>query len=53
MMSRFERMERLIPEEGIARLERAHIAVFGVGGVGGVGSSVTSTMGAGEYTSMA
>ena len=27
MMSRFERMERLIPEEGIARLERAHVAV--------------------------
>lgn len=50
MMSRFERMERLIPEEGIARLERAHIAVFGVGGVGGAAVEALARCGVGALT---
>ncbi len=50
MMSRFERMERLIPEEGIGRLERAHVVVFGVGGVGGAAVEALARCGIGALT---
>lgn len=35
MLSRFQRTELLLGCEGMERLKKAHVAVFGVGGVGG------------------
>lgn len=35
MSEQFSRSVNLLREEGFARLQRAHVAVFGVGGVGG------------------
>ena len=35
MQNQFSRTEMLIGEEGITRLQNAHVAIFGLGGVGG------------------
>ena len=35
MPDRYSRTRLLLGEEGIARLRRARVAVFGLGGVGG------------------
>ena len=35
MLDQFSRTELLLGREGMERLARAHVAVFGLGGVGG------------------
>ena len=35
MLHQFSRTELLLGSEALARLSRAHVAVFGIGGVGG------------------
>ena len=35
MLHRYSREELLIGEEGLKKLRRARVAVFGIGGVGG------------------
>mgnify|MGYP000084417865 FL=1 len=35
MLHRYSREELLIGEEGLNKLRRARVAVFGIGGVGG------------------
>lgn len=36
MLHRYSREELLIGEEGLNKLRRARVAVFGIGGVGGL-----------------
>lgn len=50
MSDRYERTRLLLGEEGIDRLRRAHIAVFGVGGVGGYAVEALARSGVGEFT---
>ena len=50
MSDRYERTRLLLGEEGIDRLRRAHIAVFGVGGVGGYAVEALARAGVGTFT---
>jgi len=50
MQEQFSRTERLIGAEALARLSRAHVAVFGVGGVGGYAVEALARTGIGELT---
>ncbi|MBQ7381351.1 MAG: tRNA threonylcarbamoyladenosine dehydratase [Clostridia bacterium] len=50
MQEQFSRTERLIGAEALARLSRAHVAVFGVGGVGGYAVEALARTGVGELT---
>ena len=47
---RLSRTEMLLGEEGIERLKRAHVAVFGIGGVGGHIAEALARSGVGELT---
>ena len=46
----FSRMERILPPERLAVLERVHVAVFGIGGVGGALCEALVRAGIGEIT---
>lgn len=46
----FSRMERILPPERLAVLEKAHVAVFGIGGVGGALCEALVRAGVGEIT---
>ena len=49
-MNQFERTELLIGEEAVKKLEKAHVAVFGIGGVGGYVTEALARSGVGELT---
>ena len=49
-MNQFERIELLIGEEAVKKLEKAHVAVFGIGGVGGYVTEALARSGVGELT---
>ncbi len=46
----FSRTELLIGEEGLERLRRAHVAVFGIGGVGGYAVEALARCGVGRFS---
>lgn len=46
----FSRMTRILPEEQVEKLLRAHVAVFGIGGVGGALCEALVRAGIGEIT---
>ena len=48
----FERSELLLGKEAMARLENAHVAIFGVGGVGGYVLEALVRTGVGEITAV-
>ncbi len=48
MSSQFERTELLIGKEGVAKLAKARIAVFGIGGVGGYAVEALARSGVGS-----
>ena len=48
MKEQFARSACLIGEEGVARLQRAKVAVFGLGGVGGFAVEALARAGVGE-----
>ena len=50
MENQFSRTEILLGEEGVARLRRAHVAVFGIGGVGGHCAEALARSGVGALT---
>ena len=50
MSERFQRTEMLIGEEGVKRLNKSHVAVFGIGGVGGYVVEALARCGVGELT---
>lgn len=50
MWERFSRTALLLGEDGIARLQRAHVAVFGLGGVGGWAAEALARSGVGALT---
>ena len=50
MEEQFSRTKFLLGEEGLARLERAHVAVFGIGGVGGHCAEALARSGIGRLT---
>ncbi len=47
MLDQFSRTELLLGREGVERLSRAHVAVFGLGGVGGYAAEVLVRSGVG------
>ncbi|MCQ2359574.1 MAG: ThiF family adenylyltransferase, partial [Phascolarctobacterium sp.] len=49
-MNQFQRTELLIGKSGIEKLNKAHVAVFGVGGVGGYVVEALVRSGIGEIT---
>lgn len=49
-MIQFERTARLIGEEGLARLQKARVIVFGLGGVGGSAAEALVRAGIGSLT---
>ncbi len=49
-MDQFERTRLLIGEEGVRKLQNAHVAVFGIGGVGGYVVESLVRAGVGEIT---
>ena len=48
MSKRFERTEILIGEEGMEKLKKSHIAIFGIGGVGGYVAEILARSGVGK-----
>jgi tRNA A37 threonylcarbamoyladenosine dehydratase len=46
----FQRTELLIGEEGLKKLARAHVAIFGIGGVGGYVAEALARTGIGKFT---
>ena len=50
MADQFSRVALLLGQEGVARLCRAHVAVFGVGGVGGYVCEALARSGVGAFT---
>lgn len=50
MLHEFSRTALLIGEDGLARLQSAHVAVFGVGGVGGAAVEALARAGVGALT---
>lgn len=50
MANRYERTELLLGKEALAKLRRAHVAVFGVGGVGGYAVEALARAGIGHFT---
>ncbi|MBO6090041.1 MAG: ThiF family adenylyltransferase [Lachnospiraceae bacterium] len=53
MNAKDERFSRLVPlfsEEGIEKLNKSHVAVFGIGGVGGFVCEALARGGVGEIT---
>ncbi len=50
MKEQFSRTGLLLGEEGVARLARAHVAVFGIGGVGGHCAEALARSGIGKFT---
>lgn len=50
MKEQFSRTGLLLGEDGVARLARAHVAVFGIGGVGGHCAEALARSGIGKFT---
>lgn len=50
MKEQFSRTGLLLGEEGVARLARAHVAIFGIGGVGGHCAEALARSGIGKFT---
>lgn len=50
MLHEFSRTALLVGEDGLARLQNAHIAVFGIGGVGGAAAEALARAGVGNLT---
>ena len=50
MLYEFSRTALLVGEDGLARLQSAHIAVFGIGGVGGAAAEALARAGVGNLT---
>lgn len=48
MSKRFERTEILIGEEGMEKLKKSHVAIFGIGGVGGYVAEILTRSGVGK-----
>ena len=48
-LDQFERTRLLIGADGIAKLNRSHVAVFGIGGVGGYVCEALARSGVGEF----
>lgn len=48
MSKRFERTEILIGEEGMEKLKKSHVAIFGIGGVGGYVAEILARSGVGK-----
>ena len=50
MLHEFSRTALLIGEEGLMRLQKSHVAVFGLGGVGGAAAEALARAGVGRLT---
>jgi tRNA A37 threonylcarbamoyladenosine dehydratase len=50
LSKKFDRTKRLLGADGMEKLERAHVAVFGIGGVGGHAVDALVRSGIGEIT---
>ncbi len=49
MLNQFSRTQLLIGQEGMARLQRSHVAIFGIGGVGGYTAEALARSGVGAF----
>ena len=50
MLNQFSRTELLLGREALERLERTHVAIFGIGGVGGYVAEALVRSGVGSFT---